>query len=268
MRPVNVLSYVAVAAVLIIGSAVSESHAAPIPVPNNSFEVLYKPGTAITGQVAPGGWTQGVGPACPIDSGQYDFADSSTGTVADIPGWIGADRDGWIALGGTYGRDQTTGNLQGSVARQSNAQDGVHYYLSNGGTWGNAAGGLIVSDASLGTVENGTYTLSMFANGSATPPVLDLLADGVVVPPTSSVDPALTGAWQEFSRTYDPASLSAGQSLTIQLGVGRGASGAQSHFDNVSLSFEPQVIPEPITMLAVGLGITGLGGYIRKRRRA
>ena len=27
-------------------------------------------------------------------------------------------------------------------------------------------------------------------------------------------------------------------------------------------------IPEPMTMLAVGLGITSLGGYIRKRRRA
>ena len=29
----------------------------------------------------------------------------------------------------------------------------------------------------------------------------------------------------------------------------------------------PGTIPEPMTMLAVGLGITGLGGYIRKRRR-
>ena len=31
---------------------------------------------------------------------------------------------------------------------------------------------------------------------------------------------------------------------------------------------EPTVIPEPMTMLAIGLGISGLGGYIRKRRRA
>ena len=30
----------------------------------------------------------------------------------------------------------------------------------------------------------------------------------------------------------------------------------------------PSAIPEPMTMLAVGLGISGLGGYIRKRRRA
>jgi len=27
------------------------------------------------------------------------------------------------------------------------------------------------------------------------------------------------------------------------------------------------VVPEPLTMLAVGMGIAGLGGYIRKRRR-
>ena len=42
-------------------------------------------------------------------------------------------------------------------------------------------------------------------------------------------------------------------------------------FDDVKLDGEAAgspVIPEPMTMLAVGLGITGLGGYIRKRRRA
>jgi hypothetical protein len=51
----------------------------------------------------------------------------------------------------------------------------------------------------------------------------------------------LSDEWQEFSRTYDAVSLAGhlGESLTIRLGVGRGASGAQSHFDAVSLSYVP-----------------------------
>ncbi len=240
-----------------------------IPVPNGSFEELYKPGTAIPGLVSPGGWTQGVGPDCPIDSGVYEFSDNSTGPVADIPGWVGADRDGWIALGGTYGRDQTTGNLQGSVARQAAAPDGVQYYLSNGGQWGNRAGGLIVSDAPLATVEAGaTYTLSMLANGSATPIVLELLAGGVEVTPTSLVDPVLSGEWQEFSRTYDPASLAGfvGQDLTILLGVGRDAAGTQSHFDSVQLTvLRADIIPEPATLSLLGLGALLA---LRRRRRS
>jgi hypothetical protein len=207
-------------------------------VPNGDFELMYKPATAITGVVSGGGWTQGVGPDCPIDDGQYIFSDETTGTVADIPGWIGYDKEGWIASDGTYGRDQTTGNLQGSVARQGNyTPDGLHCYLSNGGGWGNAAGGLIVSDAPLGNVENGTYTLSMVAQGNATPVVLDLLAGGVVLTPASSVDPELTGDWQVFSRTYDSASLVGflGQPVTIVLGVGRDAAGNQTRFDDVTL---------------------------------
>ena len=37
---------------------------------------------------------------------------------------------------------------------------------------------------------------------------------------------------------------------------------------NVTPDAPGNVIPEPITMIAVGMGISGLGGYIRKRRRA
>ncbi len=55
--------------------------------PNGDFETIYKPGsTTITATLT--GWTQGVGPDCPIDSGQYDFSDQTTGSVADIPGWV------------------------------------------------------------------------------------------------------------------------------------------------------------------------------------
>ncbi|GAI91316.1 unnamed protein product, partial [marine sediment metagenome] len=81
----------------------------------------------------------------------------------------------------------------------------------------------------------------MFANGGANPVVLELLADGVILTPTSSVDPNLSGDWQEFSRTYDSASLVGflGEPLTIVLGVGRplpdGATGTQTRFDDVTL---------------------------------
>ena len=219
------------------------SDAIAVPVPNGDFEAIYMPGSdTITADLGEG-WTQGLGPDTPMDDGIASYSDGTTGDVIDIPGWIGADVQGWIDGGGTYGRDTTTGNRQGSVTRQSDTPDGLYYYLSNGGGWGNSAGGLIVSEASLATVEEGlTYTLSMLANGGATPVVLELLADGVALVPASSVDPELSADWQTFSRTYDAASLEGyvGASLTIRLGVGRGASGGQSHFDAVSLdSFLP-----------------------------
>ncbi len=209
----------------------------PGNVPNGDFETLYKPGTEIAGVVAGDAWSMGVGPDCPIDGGSgYEFSDGTTGANADIPGWVGYDMDGWVADGGTYERDTTNGNSQGNIS----FVDGNHVFGANGGGWGNPAGGLITSAASLGTVGDGTYVLSMMARASedaATPVVLDLLADGAVLAPTSAVDPVLTGEWQAVSRTYDAASLASvlGQDLTIVLGVGRGSSGGQSHLDAVSL---------------------------------
>ncbi len=239
---------------LVLGLTVS---AKEIVVPNFNFQEIYKPGSdTITGVLSGGGWTQGVGPDCPIDNGEYIFSDTTPGTVADIPGWIGYDRDGWIAFGGTYDRDQTTGNLQGSI--QAKGVGGSYCYLANGSEWGNPAGGLIVSDAPLENVEDGTYTLSMVANGSAGPVVLELLAGGVVLTPTSSVDPVLTGDFQEFSRTYESDSLVdfLGEPLTICLGVGRDASGTQAHFDNVSLTVTGTRCPSGLIASGGAGGVT------------
>jgi len=262
------------ATALILGTAVTnELRAGMITVPNGDFETLYKPSTAITGVVSAGGWTQGVGPECPIDTGGgvYEFSDATTGDLADIPGWLGYDRQGWIDNGGTYGRDQTTGNLQGSISSQFNHTDGgSQCYLSNGAQWGNPAGGLIVSADPLATVQSGlTYTLSMVANGrgggeGATPFVLKLLADGVELTPTSSVQPVLGDfEWKEVSRTYDAASLagSVGKNLTIVLGVDRGCVGNQTQFDDVSL----EAIPEPATLSLLALG--SLIAVRRSKRR-
>jgi hypothetical protein len=211
-----------------------------VTVPNSGFETIYKPNsTTITATIT--GWTQGVGPDCPIDSGQYNFSDATSGTLADIPGWLGYDMDGWLSFNGTYGRDRTNGNLQGSVSTGNNhTPGGANCYLANGASWGNPAGGLITSAASLGNIQgNSTYILSMYANGTATPIVLKLLAGGVEVTPTSSVDPVLSGGHQEFSRRYDVADLTnyVGQAITIVCGLGRDAEGYQSHFDDVSLKY-------------------------------
>ena len=187
----------------------------------------------------------------------------------DIPGWIGAA--GWD---NSYDLNSNP-NRRGSVARQTSTPDGLYYFLANGAGWGNQAGGVIASDAPLGTVEpNATYTLSMLAHGwgdgsGATPLVLDLLADGVALTPSSLVDPVLGGAtWLEVSRTYDVASLagSVGKALTIRLGVDRDASGNQTHFDRVWLTMlQADVIPEPATLSLLGLG--ALLALRRRRRR-
>ena len=242
------------------------SMAMAIDVPNGDFETLYKPGTMIPGILSVDAWTYGVGPDIQTESGNYDFADTSTGTVADIPGWVGYDVQTWLDLGGTYGRQDMdplpgadVGNLQGSIGRQGSFE-GVMSYLSNGGGWGNPAGGLITSEASLGAATGEPLTLAMVATGGANPAVLDLLANGVALVPTAAVDPVLDATWQAVTRTYDAATMAAvvGQDLTIVLGVGRNATGGQTKFDAVTLD----VVPEPATM-----ALLALGGLVLRRRR-
>ena len=244
----KVLTIVTVA-VLAMAVGQVQAQMQPIPVPNSDFELVYAPGqTEITGTVSD--WTQGVGPDCPSDVGNYTFSDASTGTVADIPGWLGYDRDGWILRGGTYERDQTTGHLQGSVSSQIIPDSGIHSYLANGGSWGNPAGGLITSAASLGNIAGNTaYALSMQTTGNAGPKTLHLLANGVIITPTTAsvepdpvADPDGYAALREISRTYDVAALTSyiGDPITIVLGTGRdpNAFGEQSKFDDISLSSE------------------------------
>ena len=255
----NVLTIMAVVMfALAIGQAQAQMQ--PITVPNSDFELVYAPGqTEITGTVSD--WTQGVGPDCPSDVGNYTFSDLSTGTVADIPGWLGYDMDGWVLRGGTYERDIENGNLQGSVSSQIIPDHGIHCYLANGASWGNPAGGLITSAASLGNIAGNTaYSLSMQTTGNAGDKTLHLLANGVIITPTTSsvepdpvADPDGYAALREISRTYDVADLTSyiGDPITIVLGVGRdpNAFGAQSKFDDVSLgsefAFKPTgLIPE------------------------
>ena len=81
--------------------------------------------------------------------------------------------------------------------------------------------------------------LVAYARGGATPFVLRLLADGVEVTPTSSIDPQPAGTWQKFSRTYAPAELArhVGKKITIVCGLDRDAKGTQTAIDDLSLRY-------------------------------
>ncbi len=205
-----------------------------IPVPNGSFEEVYKPGSTVIIADLGLNWTRGVGANTPIDHDTVTYSDGTTGASVDVPGWNNTP-------GYPPSYDWPVGC--GSIAGETPAADGFYYYAVNGGDWGNPQGGTIVSDAPVAKVQSGlTYTLSVLVSGPsgpAAPVVLELLADGVPLTPSSSVDPQVSGDWQEFSRTYDAASLDGhlGESLTIRLGIGGGASGAQTLFDAVRLSY-------------------------------
>ena len=78
-------------------------------------------------------------------------------------------------------------------------------------------------------------------------------------------------AAQTFTFEIDASTFTAGTeggllSVKIESTGSRGI-----YFDNVMLTFAgPQAedVPEPATMAALGLAVAGLGGYVRKRRRA
>jgi len=210
-----------------------------VPIPNGGFDTIYKPGqTTITGTIS--GYTKGVGPATTLSGGgKFNFSDNTSGILADVPGWIGYDRDGWIKYGGTGPWGTQNWNLQGFLAA-GGMKDGGNAFSCNGAGWACREGGLIVSAAPIGKIQgNATYVLVGYGAGAVTPIVFKLLADGVEVTPTSATDPQLTGGWQKFSRTYAPADLAkhVGKEITIVCGLGRDAKGTQGSIDNLSLRY-------------------------------
>jgi Bacterial Ig-like domain (group 3)/MBG domain (YGX type) len=223
-----------------------QAHAAPVF--NGEFN-MFKPGTtpaySVTGtfpsagQYIPGGFGLGLA----VGGGVVNFSDSTTGGTVDVPGWKTVRGGGDLYVNGFDGP----------------LTPGFH----GGGSWFGQT--LIESLDPIGTVAADLdYTISVLVGGPGSPadgplagPLeLNLLANGVALTPTGSVNvptPIVAGTWYTISRTYSASSLTSniGQDLKIQVGVAASNSiGNRVIFDNVSLdTVAADVTPPTLTSI-------------------
>jgi hypothetical protein len=200
---------------------------------------MYKPGTGytVTATFTPDSFAKGVGDGIELSGGTVDYSDGTSGTTVDMPGWEPLNGDNDLVPNGVGG------------------STGANFFAA----WGN--NGRIQSADSLFTVQAGqTVTISTMVGGPDGGPIsgplaFHLLADGVQVTPTSSVDPFLpnNGEFQMISRTYDATALAGHIGASTQIVVGvedANAEGNRVIFDDVSLD----VVPEPASSLLLGMG--------------
>ena len=202
---------------------------------------LYKPGEpAVTATLTGGAWVTWNGLIPPtnlnVSGGSANYSDSTSGSTVDLLGWT---------------------KVQGNVDILANGPGGS-LALNAFGAWGGQS--RVVTASSVGTIAAGfDYTISALIGGPDGGPIqgplaFHLLANGVELTPTSSVDPTLpnSGAFQTISRSYAAADLAGfvGQDLTIMVGADDGNNfGGRVIFDDISLF----AIPEPSTSLLLAL---------------
>jgi hypothetical protein len=202
---------------------------------NGGFQ-MYKPGTGftITAAFDGVGYTGDIEGDVTLSSGVVAYSDGTAGNVINCPGWVESAPGVGLWIQGVAD-SLDTGNTSMETFSNWGPKDAE----------GNYVGTRIMSATSLGVINSDTvYTLSgMVKNGAVAGPLtLDLLADGVVITPSSDVTPTSDiGEFQEISRTYNPADLAgyAGQSIKIEFGTSFGNSvGGRGSWDNIVLDGE------------------------------
>jgi hypothetical protein len=168
----------------------------------------------------------------------------STYSLAAIPGWTSSG---------------ASGQFQPFSCYFTYIPDGTIVGFTNGGSISQTVGATVTpGDVYTLTVYQGTRADSI-SDGGAT---ADLLVNGTTQYfATGAV--ASPGSWSKWTATFTGLSTQAGDSIAIELN-GTGAGGAQSDFDDVSLSYT-SATPEPGYLAALALGLGSLMLAVRRR---
>lgn len=234
--------FLSILAVVTLGLAAGGAQADLVP--NGEF-IVTKPGEpAVTGVLdGPGvfsSYVQGVGTDLNVANndplyGTVTWDDGSGTTAQGGP----VDLLGWVSVNGTN-TDLGKNGVGGS--------EGLNMFAGWGGQQ------RIESDASLGVIGGGGYTISVQVDGNGGGPVngplvFDLMANGVALTASSSIGEPVPGdaGFKTWSRTYDAASLAGniGEDLTIVLGTADlNLEGGRIIFDDVMLTSDgPDLLP-------------------------
>jgi len=168
-------------------------------------------------------------------------------SIGAIPGWVNSGPSG----------EFQPGPVAGNFTYYNYVPDGVTVAYAQGNT---------ISQTIAAVAQAGvTYTLSVdvgYRKDFADLSVVDLVVGGNTVAAVG-IPQQFSGNWSNFTAVYSATAADAGAPISINLSSGS----IVSAWDNVRLSSNAAV-PEPAawTLMLVGLG--GLGGALRSRRRS
>jgi hypothetical protein len=230
-------------AVVVLMLGAIAAHAAPVTVPNSSFEM----------------------PVSPILKSPSQSAKTTTDSTS-VPGWV-------FSINGPsqYGTRSIAANFSSTGAASGN-----NYAFINNDQ--NNVTDTITSAMSLGTIEGQTrYTLTVAVGnptakdssnyGSPGNISFSLLANGVAfATDTVSNGTVANGTFQDFTLTFTTPGTSAivGEALEIQLASLPEAAPTEPAFDNITL--DVTLVPEPATWALVVLGALAVMGFGARRR--
>jgi hypothetical protein len=221
------------AGAFVAGGLAQAAGAAPIAIANPGFGQITDPGTGDPISLFAGDYTSGM-----ANTVVNQFRQNQPAVVA-----------GWVAEGQDFAEGvENSGNF---------LPGGTHAFLNPNGAFEQSLGAPVEAGTYVLTVQVGDRSDRTFAA-----PIMELFdaSTGNALVPTVSVNPdPPDGGYAQWSQTYVvPAGLP-----NTDIGVRFVSGGDESHLDNVALDFTP--IPEPGSLVLLGLGAAGLLGRRRGR---